>query len=110
MVIYGRSKKANKILSLDWKKLYTFTEAYQADDLSPKSLYQVYFKILSDKYYFNQILKFNTLMKDNGPISNDLKGNFLCALISLKHSDMKNCLYKTQYSSLYFHRLKYTNL
>lgn len=74
-----------------WELLYTFTKAYNMEDVSTRSLVKL-FQNLRQSDTFRKYYNFTSVGKDNGPCDKICIRMHLCAISFLNHSNYSNCL------------------
>jgi sphingomyelin phosphodiesterase acid-like 3 len=109
-------KEANNEGKTDWKKLYSFTDAYGVKDMSFMNVQFAHYMIMIHEEIFKQSYQNNTLMYNNGKnnaqqeifheinifftfllsgnCDAECEKNYKCALTNIKVKDMKKCLGK----------------
>lgn len=65
---YTNLHKANALKKIEWSKLYSFRETFNATDLSPQSVATLNHKMWDDPDLFRQIYELNTLLHQNRKI------------------------------------------
>ena len=81
------------VYDLHWQKLYSARQTYKVQDISAKSMFEAFKKMVRQEGdIFSQYYKFNTGNNDDGNCDKNCTNNHLCAISNLVLSELNQCL------------------
>jgi sphingomyelin phosphodiesterase acid-like 3 len=83
----------------DWARLYSFTEVYGVEDMSPQSVQKVYKNLGSSSSSFQKYYDFNTVNVKQGKPACDCKckSQYLCSIGKVDAQDFADCIKEEEY-------------